>query len=174
LFQKKKLGTLPKVGVIGSTASGFTMAYHVINNSFACTPTLVQSSINIKLGQLKNAINTTTTPTSLLNSLFGGIKIEGKIPLPMQDKTMRVSADQTSKVLEELSNTNPNWRDIFINCPSEPGDNSNTLISLIFSALSNSLFLQFICLYLIVMLIIIYTCKYIIDNNINLEPIKGF
>ena len=64
----------------------------------------------------------------------------------------------------------PNLNDSFIvNSPSETGDGANSLLNYLISQLSHLLALQIIVAYLITMLIIIFTCKVIIDNNVNLD-----
>lgn len=158
------------VGIIGSTATRITMVFKNFNSNFTGNSPSIPSSITVNLSKVK-ATNTNTNPeawSSLLFTLFGGVKVEWKIPLI--NNSFRVYAEQTSDVIKQLDLMNPNWRDSFINSPLELGDNS--LVSFLFTSLSNSLYLHYICLYLIFMLIVIYTCKYIIDRNINLEPIK--
>ena len=172
IVSKQKMGTLPKVGIIGSTAAGFTMVFQIINTQFTGNSSLIPSSITVNLSQVKPTIPNTSPEAwnNLISSFFGGIKIEGKIPL--LNNTIRGNPEQISKVIEQLDLMNPNWRDLFINSPLELGDHSNSLVSFLFTSLSNSLYLHYINLYLIIMLIIIFTCKYIIDRNINLLPIK--
>jgi hypothetical protein len=180
IVSKQKMGTLPKVGIIGSTAAGFIMAFQIINSNFISNSPSIPSSITVYLSKLKPTIANTTPEAwnSLLNTLFGGVKVSWKIPLI--NNSFRVNAEQTSNVIKQLDLMNPSpllrWevgsvgRDSFINSPLELGDNS--LVSFLFTSLSNSLYLHYICLYLIIMLIVIFTCKYIIDRNINLAPIK--
>jgi hypothetical protein len=175
IISKHKMGTLPKVGIIGSTAAGFTMVFQIINTQFTGNSSSIPSSITVNLSQVKPTIPNTSPEAwnNLITSFFGGaerIKIDGKIPL--LNNTIRGNPEQISKVIEQLDLMNPNWRDTFINAPLELGDHSNSLVSFLFTSLSNSLYLHYINLYLIIMLIIIFTCKYIIDRNINLLPIK--
>jgi len=103
---------------------------------------------------------------------FGGIKIESKIPVQVNDFNVQGSEQQTSDVIQALNNHNPNWRDLFINSPIESGDNS--LLTYILETLPNSFNLHFINIYLLTMIIIIFTCKIILDKNINLEFLKDY
>jgi hypothetical protein len=85
---------------------------------------------------------------------------------------MMITAEQTSDVINELNNQNPDWKDIFINSPLESV--GTPWINFILEALTDSLHLQFIIVYLSTMAIIIFTCKLIVDKNINFDWIKAY
>jgi len=173
ILSKHKISALPRIGAIGGTGAGFTIIYNTVshvkffNNSST-------KSITLSLGQPK-AIDPNTSSDSLnyiLTKYFGGIKIEHKIPVQVNDFNVQGSEQQASDVIQALNNHNPNWRDLFINSPIESGDNS--LLTYILETLPNSFNLHFINIYLLTMIIIIFTCKIILDKNINLEFLKDY
>jgi hypothetical protein len=60
IVSKQKMGTLPKVGIIGSTAAGFIMAFQIINSNFISNSPSIPSSITVYLSKLKPTIANTT------------------------------------------------------------------------------------------------------------------
>jgi hypothetical protein len=73
-----------------------------------------------------------------------------------------------SKVFSALDQQYPNLKDSFINSPLE-----ENIIPHIINVLSNNLHLHFIILYLLIMLLIIITCKYILKDNIEFTKIQN-
>jgi hypothetical protein len=65
---------------------------------------------------------------------------------------------------------NPNWKDLFINSPLE---NTELLrINRAIEYLNINLSLHYLILYLIFMVLLIFTSKLLIENNSKLEAIK--
>jgi len=171
ILSKYKIYAIPKIGAIVGTGAWFTIIYNaVIHINFCAFANSLAKSIILSLGQ-PNSIDPNTSSAGLnsiltiLTKFFGGLKIETKIPEVLQ---------QTSDVIQALNNNDLNWRfrDLFINSPIESGDNS--LLNYILETLPNSFNLHFINIYLLTMIIIIFTCKIILDNNINLEFLKNY
>jgi len=84
------------------------------------------------------------------------------------------SQEQTSQVVKELNISNPDWANGFINSPIELGELSGSTKSIVIDLLTSNLTLHFITLYLMVMFLLIFTSKLIIDNNIQLDFIKNY
>ena len=73
-----------------------------------------------------------------------------------------------SQIISALYQQNPNWRNSFIQSPLE-----ENLTSHIINVLSDNLLLHFIILYLLIMLLIIISCKFIIKDNIEFTKIQN-
>lgn len=74
-----------------------------------------------------------------------------------------------SKIISTLDTNNLNLRDSFIHSPLE-GDQLHYLISV----LSNSLYLHLIMGYLLFILLIIISCKFLFKDNIEFKKIKKY
>jgi hypothetical protein len=96
------------------------------------------------------------------NSIYLGILKANSILLQSNNH------QSNSKVLSALDQQYPNWKDSFINSPLE-----ENIIPHIINVLSNNLQLHFIILYLLIMLLIIITCKYILKDNIEFTKIQN-
>nr|YP_009690145.1 hypothetical protein PPIT_000044 [Porodaedalea pini]QEG56925.1 hypothetical protein PPIT_000044 [Porodaedalea pini] len=69
----------------------------------------------------------------------------------------------------------PDWINKFINSPLEKGDLLNTpFMKAIIEILSINLTLHFVILYLLIMLVIIFSCKIIIDKEINFNKVLEY
>lgn len=107
-----------------------------------------------------------------------GVKIETAIPLAAKNFRIQGTQEQNSEILNQVANKDLDWTkesslaDLFVNSPLESSDNSFTINLLDF--LTNSMYLQYISLYFSTLATIIFTCKIIMDKNINLEFIKKF
>ena len=91
-------------------------------------------------------------------------------------KNITGTQEQNSEILNQVANQDwtkeSNLADLFINSPLESSENSFLVILVDF--LTNSMYLQYISLYFSTLATIIFTCKIIMDKNINLEFIKKF
>ena len=107
-----------------------------------------------------------------------GVKIETTIPLAAKNFRIQGTQEQNSEILNQVANKDldltkeSSLSDLFVNSPLESSDNSFTINLLDF--LTNSMYLQYISLYFSTLATIIFTCKIIMDKNINLEFIKKF
>ena len=89
------------------------------------------------------------------------------------------SPEKASKVLAEIENTfpAPEWGNIFIKSPLEPsgsGGGSDPLNQYLLDILSNELILNFVTVYLLVMLLIIFICKLILTKDIQFNKLKKY
>lgn len=132
-----------KIGFIGVLASSKTLMYKLISN--------------------------TTNPQS---SNLDTIVLKAKKIESNSQTILESNLDSSSNVLIELEKQNPNWKNkIIINSPLE-----NTEILRIDQAielLNTNLSLHFIILYLLFMVLIIFTSKLLIEKNIKLDNIKN-
>lgn len=186
LVVKYPMHLLPKTGIIGGVAASFTLAFKAISNIFP-TPTLTSGNSSIETGQIIVRLEGLTIDKpnsniakhiSILDKYFGGrsqinkinnsnlnIKeINNKLDINANQPVGPVEKEQTTNVIEELNKSIPNWKDGFINSPIENGDLDNSIKLFLIETLTNHLILQFIILYLMIMLIIIFTYKLIIEK----------
>lgn len=105
------------------------------------------------------------------NSTSVNLNNKFKMNMDTATKSFIVSnSGSDSHVLTELNKQNPNWKDLFIKSPLE---NTELLrINRAIEYLNINLTLQFIILYLIFMVLFIFTSKLLIENNIKLEGLK--
>jgi NADH-ubiquinone oxidoreductase chain 3 len=110
-------------------------------------------------------------------SLKNVLKIQ--TTLPFSAKNFRIQGateqnDSVTEILNQVPNKDlvPNLSDLFINSPLEP--NENSFIIALLDLLTNSMYLQYICLYFTTFSIVLFTCKIIIDKKIDLKFIKKF
>jgi len=194
LLSKHKMAVLPRIGGIGLGSTGLTIGYKFANNTLFNSPDNTKSVIlnltdvkvkttnaspectNSILSKFFNLQPTaTTTPTELS---AGGVKIQTTIPFEANNFIIKPTQEQTSEILNQVANKKLDWTkesnlaDLFINSPLENGDNA--FITNLLDFLTNSMYLQYISLYFATLAAVIFTCKLIIDNNINLEFIKNF
>jgi len=147
------LSILPKTAIIGSIAAGFenknSMGFKVINPPFN------------KLFNTSNITNLSCCVIIYTNNY--------------ETNYLLINNNSWAKaqVIEELTKANSNWlEDFYINSPSEPL-NSN-LLSYLLEMLNNLLILQYLISYLIIMVIIIFTCTIVANKNISLENLKSY
>ena len=84
------------------------------------------------------------------------------------DSILLRSINYQSNILSAFDQQSPNWKDSFINSPLE-----ENLFPHIIDVLSNNLLLHFIILYLLIMLLIIFTCKFILKDKIEFTKIEN-
>jgi len=185
LVAKHPMHLLPKTGIIGGVAAGFTLTFKVISNTFS-TPTLTSVNSSVETGQITVKLEGLTIykpdsniaeHLSILDKYFGTNQINNSnLNIKELNNKLEINAnqEQTTNVIEELNNSIPNWKDGFINSPIENGDLDNSIRLFLIETLTNNLILQFIILYLMIMLIIIFTCKLIIEKEIQFNIIKKF
>lgn len=181
LLAKQKLSALPKIGAITLGSTGLTFGYKFVNNTFAGSSDNVRS-LKFSLGDVKiQTPNSSPEATnSILNKFFNlqGVKIETTIPLEAKNFRITGTQEQNSEILNQVANQDLDWTqesnlaDLFINSPLESSENS--FLVMLVDFLTNSMYLQYISLYFATLATIIFTCKIIIDNNINLEFTKKF
>ena len=109
ILSKHKISALPRIGAIGGTGAGFTIIYNTVSHVKFLNNSSTKS-ITLSLGQPK-AIDPNTSSDSLnyiLTKYFGGIKIEHKIPVQVNDFNVQGSEQQASDVIQALNNHNPN------------------------------------------------------------------
>lgn len=187
LVAKHPMHLLPKTGIIGGVAAGFTLTFKVISNTFS-TPTSTSGNSSIETGQITvkleglniykpNTNSNIAEHLNILDKYFGTNKINNSnLNIKEFHNKLEINAnqEQTTNVIEELNKNIPNWKDGFINSPIENGDLDNSIRLFLIETLTNNLILQFIILYLMIMLIIIFTCKLIIEKEIQFNIIKKF
>jgi len=181
MIAKQKLSILPRIGVITLGSTGLTVAYKLLTETLSNSADNIRS-IKFTLGDVtvKTPNSIKEAPNSILNKFFNlqGVKIETTIPLEVKNFRIQGTQEQNSEILNQVANQDLDWTkesslaDLFINSPLESSDNSFILNLLDF--LTNSMYLQYISLYFSTMATIIFTCKIIMDKNINLEFIKKF
>lgn len=179
LLAKNSMGIIPKIGIVGSTAGGYTILYKL------CTSGL---SSNIDTG----SASVTVSPVISLNTdvdkalkeknietffnYFGVDKSEltnfkVKVIHQLKNKNINIESsdgDFNSEIISKLDNIRPDWKDQFVPSPLE-----DNLTNHIIDVLSNNLLLHFIILYLLIMLLIIISCKFIIKDNIEFTKIQN-
>ena len=114
ILAKHKISALPKIGAIGGTGAGFSIIYNAVSHiNFCAFANSSAKSITLSLGQPK-FIDTNTSSDGLnsiltiLTKFFGGLKIETKIPVQVNNFKVRGSEQQTSDVIQALNNNDPN------------------------------------------------------------------
>jgi hypothetical protein len=184
LVAKYPMHLLPKTGIIGGVfrAAGFTLTFKVITNTFPATissnsnPKIQTGQVTIKMEGLSinNSTSDITANLSKLEKYFGSQKLKNLDIREINNKLeIKGTQDQSNSVIEELNKSYPNWKEDFINSPLENGDVNSIKLFLI-ETLTNNLILQFIIIYLMIMFIIIFTCKLIIEKDIQLNKIKEY
>jgi len=193
LVAKQPIGLLPKLGVIGSTGSGFSISYKMINNNIPSTNSANMSiptghlKFKVELSSLKNEL-TNDKLNSVLNKLLRMLRLFGNsnslkdlknngYSLINTEKYIEVKGtlNQTSKILDEVEKLEPNWDNNLINSSLEKGDLLNIPFKdEIIHNLSLNLTLHYVMIYLMFMLFVIITSKVIIDNNIQFDNIKSY
>src|SRR6266481_399631 len=183
LVAKHPIHLLPKTGIIGGVAAGFTLTFKIISNTF---PTPTPGNSKIETGQITVKLeglsidkpnSNIAEHLSTLDKYFGTNKINNSnLNIKEFHNKLEINAnqEQTTNVIEELNKSIPNWKDGFINSPIESGDLDNSIKLFLIETLTNNLILQFIILYLMFMLIVIFTCKLIIEKEIQFNIIKKF
>lgn len=184
LLAKHPMHLLPKTGIIGGVGSGFTIAFKIINNNLPkpniekVNSIIETGQVTVKIENLQISDNKMTK--SLLEKYFKTNKINDSNfnLIKNNNNIIEINGNeaQTKSVIEELDYTIPTWKDNFINSPIETSDllSDESIKQFLIDSLTNNLILQFIILYLMIMVIIILTCKLIIEKNIQLTNIKNY
>lgn len=179
----KKLHLVPRLGIIGSSGLGFTATYQMLLDNLPNTNKSGASpAINIKTGPFKIDIKSLeflsaksdTEKVNVLQKAFtDNIASEVKPVVTSQSDTLSIKGDQkvSSSVLDKLEQVEPNWKDKFIS--NSPIENSEAFLQFISNQINNNLYLHFAIFYLLVMLLIIFTSKWAIDNNIQFNWLKS-
>jgi hypothetical protein len=173
------MAVLPKIGLIGGTSVGYTILYRLSMESMGSTISNSSASVSVKPVQIRlETVANTTFDVNSVNSLVNSLGLQNKSQLDRFSFTQSSNSDSillqsnshqsNSKILSALDQQNPNWKDSFINSPLE-----ENLFPHIIDVLSNNLLLHFIILYLLIMLLIIFTCKFILKDNIEFTKIKN-
>ena len=179
LISKNPMGVLPKIGIIGGTSAGFTILYRMSMESMGSNITNSSASISIKPIKIKlETVTNTNFDINSVNSLINSLGLQNTFQSNLFSFTESFHSNSillqgnnqpsNSKVLSALDQQYPNWKDSFINSPLE-----ENIIPHIINVLSNNLHLHFIILYLLIMLLIIITCKYILKDNIEFTKIQN-
>ena len=86
-----------------------------------------------------------------------------------------VSPEDTAKILKELDQLKPDWKNQFsdfsINSPLEP---DNSLIQFVLDALNNHLIINFITVYLLLMLLFIIICKFTLNKDTKFNRLEKY
>jgi hypothetical protein len=183
LLAKHPMAVLPKIGVIGGTSVGYTILYRMSMESMGSTISNSSASVSVKPVHIKlETVANTTFDVNSVNSLaivmvmINSLGLKNKSQLNRFSFTYSSNSDSillqsnnyqsNSKILSALDQQSPNWKDSFINSPLE-----ENLFPHIIDVLSNNLLLHFIILYLLIMLLIIFTCKFILKDKIEFTKI---
>lgn len=186
-----QLGLLPQSGIICAAGAGFTATYNAVVTSVPTATTGAVLNTRFKIQLVLKDQNSTTANT--LNSSHGkglinqwlGVDGSSKINKEFsctvnnaqgsQETIITVKNAENSRVVEELNRTVPDWYNQFINSPLEKGDLLNSpFLQSISDLIHTNLFLHFIILYLLIMLVIIYSCKVLLENNIHFNNILNY
>ena len=120
--------------------------------------------LNFDINSVNSLINSLGLQNTFQSNLFSFTESFNSNSILLQSNNHQ----NNSKVLSTLDQQYPNWKDSFINSPLE-----ENIIPHIINVLSNNLYLHFIILYLLIMLLIIITCKYILKDNIEFTKIQN-
>lgn len=188
LLAKSKLGLLPKTGIIGGTGLGFTVSFKLLNQTLPSTPSSIET-ITIETGpielvaELKNK-----TSADLIVEHFGIFKnISKNNPVSKisdnftkdlhNNLNFNITPEDTAKIIKELNETSPNWRNDFI-LPNftinSPLESNSSIIQFVLDALNNHLIINFVTVYLLLMLLIILICKFNINKNITFNRLDKY
>jgi hypothetical protein len=180
LVTRHPMGVLPKAGAIGGVGSGFTITYKIIQESMSPSTSSSSASLSISPNQItiKKTIGPNTTDADFLERLkvFFGINPQSLPKFSIKEEFISgilyfksSEVEVQSKIISTLDTNNPNLRDSFIHSPLE-GDQLHYLISV----LSNNLYLHVIMGYLLFILLIIISCKFLFKDNIEFKKIKKY
>ena len=158
-------------GFLGVIIGGFLLITVIL----IIGPRILESKpIKIKLETVTN----TNFDINSVNSLINSLGLQNMFQSNLFSFTESFNSNSillqsnnhqsNSKVLLALDQQYPNWKDSIINSPLE-----ENIIPHIINVLSNNLYLHFIILYLLIMLLIIITCKYILKDNIEFTKIQN-
>ena len=183
LVSKHSMNLPSKIGVIGGLSSGFTATFKLINYNFQNTSvqaTLPSGLVKLKIVvneielknpeglDTKNLLKNWLENTNYSNKHFTINELKDKIEI-------LANKDESSKIISALNKNDPNWADKFINSALENGEILNIAIKEdIINILTTNIFLHLVMMYLLFMLIVIYTSKIILEKKINFDKLKEF
>jgi len=183
LVSKHPMSLPSKIGVIGGLSTGFTATFKIINASFtnsSSTYTLPRGIAKLKIvvneielknpegSDTKNLLKNWLENTNYSNKQFSINELKDKIEI-------FANKDESSKFISELNKNDPNWADKFINSALENGDVLNLAFKeYIIEILTTNILLHLVMMYLLFMLIIIYTSKIILEKKINFDKLKEY
>lgn len=110
------------------------------------------------------------------NNLINNIFVKHKSDL-QNNVNFTVSSEDKAKILKELDQQTPDWKndfnfsEIFINSPLE---SNNSLTQFVLDALNNHLIINFVTVYLLLMLLIILICKFIFTKDIKFNRLEKY
>ena len=184
LVAKHPMHLLPKTGIIGGTAAGFTATFRLVNHY---TPGPVSGGDSIvHTGPVEIKVEGIQTRNNqgirdIIQNNFGNISHTSQMKSHISFKeevisnihTITGNLNETSKVISELEKVDPHWRDKFIHSPLEI---NTSLTKFVLEVLNDHLLLNFIIIYLLIMLLLIFISKFVLNkntkfNNLNKYPL---
>lgn len=188
LLVKPKIGFLPKTGMIGGTAYGFTaikLLDQTLSSSSSSVGTVIIETAKIEIAVKNNNLTNKSVYGYFVDS-FGNFKKISKnstdntptnLTKELNNNNYTASPEDTAKFLKELDEQNSNWRESFFgsdNFINSPLESNNSLIQFVLDALNNHLIINFITVYLLLMLLIIIFCKFILNNDIKFNRLEKY
>jgi ribose/xylose/arabinose/galactoside ABC-type transport system permease subunit len=110
ILSKHKISIIPRLGTIGGTGVGFTVAFKLINAyTLSGNNSPITNSFTFHLGSaIPTSPNTSAEGLNYSLARFfgtGGQRIDA--PITFNNHNMMITAEQTSDVINELNNQNP-------------------------------------------------------------------
>ena len=186
VLAKTKTGILPKTGLIGGTGLGLTASFKLLNQTLFPTPSSIETVIveANPIGVVTKVNNKTSS--DLISEQFGIFKnlskndSINKIPenftKDLQNNiNFTTSSEDTAKFVMELDPQTPNWREQFVlsDFPiNSPLESNNSLVQFMLDALNNHLIINFVTVYLLLMLLIILICKLMLNKEIKFNRLE--
>lgn len=131
----------------------------------------IENEIELKnpdVSDTKNLLKNWLENTNYSNKHFTINELNDKIEI-------LANKDESSKIIEVLNKNEPNWADKFINSALENGEILNLAIKEdIINILTTNILLHLVMMYLLFMLIVIYTSKIILEKKINFDKLKKY
>lgn len=88
-----------------------------------------------------------------------------------------ITSEDTTKIIQELNLQNPDWRNDFIVSKfyvNSPLESNNSLTQFVLEALNNQLVINYVTVYLLLMLLIILICKFILNKDIKFNSLDKY
>lgn len=174
------MGTLPKVGSIAAVATGFTLNYKLIEHYSKGYSSTNDSSTVAKVMVDEANIRVSLSPRDNYNSLLKKF-IEDNPPFQKlkiwnekyKDSIFNVDIKEDENIdalehIKSINSENASKDSIIVNSPLEPGDFNSWLLDI----LNTQLLLHYVILYLLIMLGIIFICRFVLDKNIQFKPLS--
>ena len=199
ISKNSALSSFSKIGIVLASGGGGLTSYRVIDRSLNYIG--VERNEVVLNGNLKlDSVNVITSGNykipdhPVLDLLFGMNKgfnynnahQQFKVITNNEGTTILKGTDTTG-IINALDNHNPNWKSQFYNnVPSgnslnpfisSPYENEASLISFLIENLTDHFYLSIITIYLLLMLLLIFICKLILNSDIGftkLSKIKIF